>query len=85
MSVPGVELPEAEVQVFEGPNEEPPAVDPHTGFVVEVWVNDEHREQLLTVPQSGQKSRVIMQPESLPEPVDTGMSHACRHTDQTSL
>lgn len=74
--LPGVELPEAAVQVFEGSNEEPPAVDANTGVVVEVWVQDEDRVELLTVPQSSHQRWVVMQPESLAEPVNTCVSHA---------
>lgn len=74
--LPGVEFPEAAVQVFQGSNEEPPAVNPHTGVIIEVRVQDEHWIQLLTVPQSSHQCWVIMQPESLAEPVNTSMSHA---------
>lgn len=74
--LPGVELPEAAVQVFEGSNEEPPVVDAHAGVVVEVWVQDEDRVELLTVPQSSHQRWVVMQSESLAEPVDTCVSHA---------
>lgn len=76
VSLPGVEPPEAAVQVFEGSDEKPPAVDAHTGVVVEVRVQNEHRIQLLTVPQSSHQGRVVMQPEALAEPVNTRMSHA---------
>ena len=75
-TLPGVELPEAAVQVFEGSDEEPPAVDAHTGPVVEVWVQHEDRVELLTVPESSHQRWVVMQPESLAEPVDTCVSHA---------
>lgn len=77
MFQPGVEFPEAEVQVFEGSNEEPPAVDADTGVVVEVRVQDEHRVELPAVPQRSHQRWVVMQPESLAEPVDTCMGHVC--------
>lgn len=85
LSLPGVEFPEAAVQVFEASNEKPPAVDTHKGVVINVRVQDEHRVQLLTVPQSSHQSWVVMQPESLAEPVNTSMSHACEHRRQTFL
>lgn len=74
VSVPRVEFPEAAVQVFQGSNEEPPAVDTHR-VVVEVGVQDKHWIKLLTVPQSSHESWVVVQPESFAEPVDTRMSH----------
>lgn len=76
LSLPGVEFPQAAVQVFEGSDEEPPAVVSHRGVVMEVRVQDEHRVELLTVPQSSHQGWVVMQPESLAEPVNTCMSHA---------
>lgn len=85
MSLPGVELPEAAVEVFEGSDEEPPAVDTHAGVVMKIRVQDEHRVQLLTVPQSSHQCWVVMQPESLAEPVDTGMSHVCEHINYRYL
>lgn len=75
--LPGVQFPEAEVQVFEGSDEEPPAVDTHTGVVMEVRVQDKHWVELLTVPQSSHQCWVVMQPESLAKPVNACMSHAC--------
>lgn len=75
LALPGVKFPEAAVQVFEGPDEEPPAVDTHTGVVMEVGIQDEHWVELLTVPQGSHQGWIIMQPESLAEPVNTGMSH----------
>lgn len=73
--LPGVEFFEATVQVCEGSDEEPPAVDAHTFVVVEVRVQDEHRVDFLTVPQGSHQCWVVMQPESLAEPVYTCMSH----------
>lgn len=75
VSLPGVELPEAVVQVFQGSDEEPPAVEAHTGLVVEVRVQDKHGVELLTVSQSGDQCWVVVQPESLAEPVNAGVSH----------
>lgn len=77
--LPGVELPEAAVQVFERSNQEPPAVNANMSVVVAVRVQDEHRVELLTLPESSHQSRVVMQPESLAEPVDTRMGHGCEH------
>ena len=73
MFAPGVELPQAAVQIFQGSDEEPPAVEAHV--VMEVRVQEEHRVELLTVPQSSQERWVIVHPQSLPEPVNTCMSH----------
>lgn len=78
LCLPGVVFPEAAVEVFECPDEKPPAVDTHTSVVVEVRVQDEHRVELPTVPQSSHECWVIMQPESLAEPVNTCMTHACK-------
>lgn len=69
MFLPGVELPEAAVQVRQGSNEEPPAVEAHTGLIMEVRIQDEHGVELLTVPQSSHQCWVVMQPQSLTEPV----------------
>lgn len=76
MILPGVEFPEAAVQIYEGSDEEPPAVDTHTGVVMEVRVQNEHRVQFLTVPQSSHQCWVVVQSQSLAEPVNTCMSHA---------
>lgn len=72
--LPGVEFPEAKVQFFESPDEEPAAVDTNT-FVVEVRVQDEHWVQLLAVSESCHQRRIVMQPQSLAEPVNRCMTH----------
>lgn len=72
--IPGVELPQAKVKVFESPNKEPTAVDTNT-FVVELRVQDEHWVELLAVSESGRQPRVVMQPKSLSEPVNAPLSH----------
>lgn len=77
VSLPGVELPEAAVQVFESSEEKPPAVDIHKGFVMEVRVQDEDRVQLLTVPQGSHERWVVMQPQTLTEPVNACVCHVC--------
>lgn len=84
LSLPRVELPQAEVQVFKGSDEEPPAVDAHTAAVMKVRVQDEQWVQLLAVLQSSHQSRVVMQPESLSEPVNARVSHPTVPVDTTS-
>lgn len=74
--LPGVEFPEAKVQFFESPDEEPAAVDPDP-FVVELRVQDEHWVELLAVSESSHQRWVVMQPESLAEPVNGCMTHFC--------
>lgn len=64
------------VQFFESPDEEPAAVDTNT-FVVEVRVQDEHWVELLAVSESSHQRWVVMQPESLAEPVNGCMTHFC--------
>lgn len=73
--VPGIQFPEAGVQVFERPDEEPPAFDAVTGLIVEVRVQYEHRVELLAVLECSHQGRVVVQPEALAEPVNACMRH----------
>lgn len=71
-----MEFPEAKVQFFESPDEEPAAVDTDP-FVVEVRVQDEDWVELLAVSESSHQRWVVVQPESLAEPVNGCMTHFC--------
>lgn len=73
--LPGVELPQAAVQVLKRTNEESQAVDAGPVLVIEVGVQDEERVQLLAVSESCHQCWVVVQPESLAEPVNAHVSH----------